>query len=249
MSTHCLNCDTALQGSYCHQCGQKASTHRITFGKFIQHDLLHGIFHLDKGILYTLKQLVYRPGYAAKGFIAGQRVAHYNIIALFIITVVLRTLVNHQISEADLFTSHTEQNKSTDVLLNETARHYYKFFYLMVIPLISVFSYLWLKKLRYNFTEHLVINCFFLTGAFMYSLLIMLVSWATHIGLGGLADLVSVLYFFISYYQLSKGSYSFLNYLWRNLLMLLCFILGLLLVFLIVVLVFYNGSFKGTTHF
>jgi hypothetical protein len=249
MSTPCFNCETPLQGNFCHVCGQKSSTHRITFKKFIQHDLLHGIFHLDKGVLYTLKTLIYQPGYAAKSFIAGKRVKHYNIFALFIIVVALRALIDHQRLHEPLFRSWTESGKHSDEVLNETVNHYYKLLYLLVIPLLSLFSYWLIKKLRYNYTEHLVANCFFLTGGFLYALLLSLVAWITHLPIGPLWFLVIGAYLFMSYFQLSRGIYSFWNFAWRGLAILLLFVLFLAIFFGAIIMVFYDGAFHGAMRF
>lgn len=72
--SNCLNCSTELISTYCHICGQKANTHRITPRHFIMHDIVHGVLHLDKGILFTLKQAFTRPGYAVMDYIAGKRI-------------------------------------------------------------------------------------------------------------------------------------------------------------------------------
>ena len=41
---------------------------------FVMHDLLHGVWHLEKGILFTLKETIIRPGQAALDYIKGKRV-------------------------------------------------------------------------------------------------------------------------------------------------------------------------------
>lgn len=168
MHKNCLNCETHLHGAYCHNCGQKASTHRITFSKFISHDLLHGIFHLDKGILYTLKSLVLNPGYAVRSFIRGQRVMHYNIFALFIIIVAVKTFIDYKISDQHIFSSLQDNHQKSDATINEALNHYYKFFYLLSIPILSVFTFLFSGKLKYNYTEHIVFNCFLLNRSFIF---------------------------------------------------------------------------------
>ena len=101
--------------------------------------------HLDKGILYTLKSLVFNPGYTIRSFLAGKRVMHYNIFALFIIVIAIKTLIDYHVSDSDMFNSL--KNKDTDVRINEAVDHYYKFFYLLSIPLLSIFSYLFSKRL------------------------------------------------------------------------------------------------------
>ena len=49
----CQNCDAEIEKYYCSTCGQKTDMQRITVKHFLFHDLLHGVLHLDKGILFT----------------------------------------------------------------------------------------------------------------------------------------------------------------------------------------------------
>lgn len=63
MSKDCLNCAaTVVPYNYCPNCGQKTTTHRYSIQHFIAHDFVHGIWHVDKGILFTLAGLFKRPG-------------------------------------------------------------------------------------------------------------------------------------------------------------------------------------------
>src|SRR4051794_36377143 len=56
----CLNCGTALTGSYCHHCGQSAHVHRSLshFGR----EILHSVLHFEGKIWRTLPLLALRPG-------------------------------------------------------------------------------------------------------------------------------------------------------------------------------------------
>ncbi|HOZ87736.1 MAG TPA: DUF3667 domain-containing protein [Bacteroidia bacterium] len=246
MSAKCLNCQTTLQGSYCHHCGQKSSTHRITFSKFVQHDLIHGIFHLDKGVLYTLKSLIYSPGYAARTFIQGKRVMHYNIFALFIIIIALKTLVDLQIAPGEVFKSSNAPAQQSDEMINTAIRHYYKFFYLLIIPLLSAFSFTLLRKLRFNFVEHLVLNAFILAGGFFYALVFSLVEYLANIPELRIYGLLFIgFYILVAYYQATRGTYGFIAYFWRSLLALILFVASLLVIFLAIIVVFYGGNFNG----
>src|SRR5690606_21269807 len=78
-STNCLNCGKQLTDKFCSGCGQKSDTHRISFKHFIAHDVLHGTFHIEKGILFTAKEALVRPGKAALDYIAGKRIKYYNV--------------------------------------------------------------------------------------------------------------------------------------------------------------------------
>jgi hypothetical protein len=83
----CLNCGTALTGSYCHACGQHAHVHRTlsAFG----HDLLHGVFHFEGKVWTTIPALFLRPGGLTRRYIAGERARFVSPLALFLFAVFL----------------------------------------------------------------------------------------------------------------------------------------------------------------
>lgn len=83
----CLNCDTALQGDFCHACGQQAHIHR-TLGAFF-HDLLHGVLHFEGKTWRTLPMLVWRPGELTRRYIDGERAKFVSPMALFLFSVFL----------------------------------------------------------------------------------------------------------------------------------------------------------------
>jgi hypothetical protein len=42
------------------------------------HDVQHGLFHFDKGMYYSAKELYWRPGHSIREFIEGKRVSHLS---------------------------------------------------------------------------------------------------------------------------------------------------------------------------
>lgn len=83
----CLNCGTALVGSYCHACGQHAHVYR-TLGAFAQ-DFLTGALNFEGKIFKTLPLLVWRPGDLTRRYVEGQRVRFVSPLALFLFCVFL----------------------------------------------------------------------------------------------------------------------------------------------------------------
>ncbi len=83
----CLNCRTALVGTHCHGCGQRAHVHKTLAS--IGHDLLHGVFHFEGRIWTTLPMLFTRPGQLTRRYIAGERVTFVSPLALFLFSVFL----------------------------------------------------------------------------------------------------------------------------------------------------------------
>lgn len=88
----CKNCNAGLQGAYCHACGQKASTGRLTIRAVLQ-NMFHGIFHCDRNILYTCYALFTRPGRMIADYIAGCRIRYFNPFTMLIITAGIATLL------------------------------------------------------------------------------------------------------------------------------------------------------------
>lgn len=83
----CRNCATALEGDYCHACGQPAHIHRSLAA--LWHDLAHGVLHFEGKIFRTLPMLAWRPGELTRRYIAGERARFVSPLALFLFTVFL----------------------------------------------------------------------------------------------------------------------------------------------------------------
>ena len=94
-SNICLNCDTVYTGSYCNRCGQSRNTPRYRFSNAFR-NILGGFTNIDNGFGRTLLDLLYRPGYMIRDFIAGKRILYFRpfqtlfvLAALYIMAVQL----------------------------------------------------------------------------------------------------------------------------------------------------------------
>ena len=94
-SNICLNCDTVYTGSYCNRCGQSRNTPRYRFSNAFR-NILGGFTNIDNGFGRTLLDLLYRPGYMIRDFIAGKRILSFRpfqtlfvLAALYIMAVQL----------------------------------------------------------------------------------------------------------------------------------------------------------------
>lgn len=83
----CANCDTHLQGAYCHACGQKAHLHtrlRHLAGEFVE-----GIAHFDGRLWRTLPLLAFRPGTLSRRWREGKRVRYVAPLHVFLFGIFL----------------------------------------------------------------------------------------------------------------------------------------------------------------
>jgi hypothetical protein len=72
---HCANCETVLQGEFCHGCGQ--SIHSVL--RPISHMLEDAgdiFFHMDERIVHTVPPLYTKPGFLTLEYFSGRRVRY-----------------------------------------------------------------------------------------------------------------------------------------------------------------------------
>jgi hypothetical protein len=79
---NCANCGTALTGSFCHACGQRAHVHRSLL--HLGEEVLHGLLHFDAKAWRTLPMLVAKPGRLTREYIDGKRTRFVSPLALFL---------------------------------------------------------------------------------------------------------------------------------------------------------------------
>jgi hypothetical protein len=185
--SNCLNCGKSLTDKYCSGCGQKADTHRISLKHFIFHDVLHGVMHIEKGMLFTAKQALIRPGKAALDYIAGKRVNYYNIFYFVLILLGVSVVLTHYYN---VLATHIDPSKVYQIEVNdigarikETFHSYGKLFIFLTVPVLAFNSYLIFRKRRLNNSEHAIISGMFLLGIFLLITIYLALGYLDLIGL------------------------------------------------------------------
>jgi hypothetical protein len=79
----CQNCDTPLQGSYCHQCGQHDFDINQSFGHTFL-EALENFFHFDTKLFRNVVTLLFRPGRLTAEFNAGKRASQMPPFRLYV---------------------------------------------------------------------------------------------------------------------------------------------------------------------
>ena len=87
----CENCDSVLQGHYCHVCGQHAHSPLRNFSHAVE-EVFESFWHLDGRIFRTVRDL-FVPGRVAAGYLAGHRVRYVAPLRLFVIISLLTFFV------------------------------------------------------------------------------------------------------------------------------------------------------------
>lgn len=151
----CKNCGNSFEGNFCNHCGQSSKISRINL-HFLWEDIQHGIFHYDKGIVFSGKSMFLKPGFIIKEYIDGKRVGHFRPISLSLVLAGIYVLVYHLLN-INLLTS---DDQASIELYNRIFEHYYWFVFI-TIPLISMGTALaFRKKSEYNFYEIFILEAF-----------------------------------------------------------------------------------------
>ena len=81
----CLNCSTPLDISdrFCHNCGQRNSTKRLTAFDYFN-EFLMSVITFDSRIFYTINDLFFEPGTISRNYIAGKRAKYANPFRFFL---------------------------------------------------------------------------------------------------------------------------------------------------------------------
>ena len=82
---NCLNCETIVQGRYCHVCGQENTVPHQSFGGLTKH-FIYDIFHFDGKFFETLIPLFFKPGVVAREYTSGKRIKFLDPIRMYLFT-------------------------------------------------------------------------------------------------------------------------------------------------------------------
>lgn len=195
----CLNCGHAVPDRFCGRCGQDAHhTHRLTL-KDMPHDVLHSIWHVDKGILYTLKTMVLRPGPTIRAYLAGKRVDHFRPLSLLFLLTGLYALF-HSVLHINMLPPRDPtmpeavwqmQQISTSFMMK-----YLSWCYVAMVPVWALFARWFLRRGGYNYAECLILVAFITAILNFFSLLYLPVMYSysgtPHIGKASVAFMLPV---------------------------------------------------------
>lgn len=158
MDNICKNCGAVVEGNYCSNCGQPLATHDINTS-FVVHDLQHGLMHINGGILHSARELFTRPGHSIREYIEGKRMKHYKPLSMLIVLAGFYSLLYHAL-DINVFRGIEDDMLNYDDV-NEWISHHFSIISLLLLPILSLSSYLIFKKQGYNYTEHIILNSFY----------------------------------------------------------------------------------------
>ena len=167
----CKKCNNKFQGNYCSNCGHPQKLERIN-GRYILSEI-GSVLNFQKGILYTIKELLIRPGQNIRAFISEDRNRLVKPIMFILITSLIYTLFVNIFHFKDGYVSYNSgdsQITSSGIIFHWISEHYGYSNILMAI-FIAVWIKILFRKYKYNFYEILILLCFIMgTGMLLLAL-------------------------------------------------------------------------------
>jgi|TARA_B110000908_G_C10090039_1_gene373610 hypothetical protein len=168
----CKNCEQNINGSFCSNCGQKSNTHRINSNYLIE-EITNNVLQVNRGIFFTIKQLAFKPGHNIREFLDGKRKYHFRPLAfvllasaIYVLTTLFtgeKTILGEILSGMIRAASDNGFEKSLLANTLNWLSNNFGYSTVLLLPFFSFASYISFIKRKYNFIEHLIINCF-ITG-------------------------------------------------------------------------------------
>ncbi len=231
----CLNCGNEVTDNYCGICGQSVHTSRITPLHLVE-ELQYGLLHINKGLLYTVKELLVRPGNTMKNYLAGKRVKYMKPFLFLIVWGLIYSIVFHFFR---FFPMKEMNNPGNEVLgyipLYDLYSAHYSLAVLVTLPFFALSTYFLFYKSGYNYTEHLVIFSY-INGAKTVILLLFYPS----ICFTKSAEIYHIVHILASIYVIWGLSQFFKSSSWLKVVgkVLLSFVLTYILLVIIITVVF-----------
>jgi len=206
---------------------EKRTVKRITIKQTII-DFLDA-FNVERGIVYTVKMLFYKPGMLIRYYLGEGRFKIVNAFRLLIITTALSLIV---LSMTDAFQTFFQLNSDSEApdeytaLVNQLYADWYNLMLWLSIPCFAFFSFLLFKKYEsFNYAEHIVIVSFFTSGTNIIGIVLLPLGYFIGLQVAFILSLIiSFLYYHLLFLDLFKKPgfgitfRAFLSYLLGNIL-------------------------------
>lgn len=189
---NCNTCQTQISQNFCPNCGQAATLKRID-SHYIIHEITH-VVHFEKGILYTIKELLIRPGVSIQNFITTNRNRLVKPIIFIVITSLIYSLIITFFHIEEGYMKIDEANPSTLGAMMKWIQSHYGYANILMGVFIAWWLKLFFKKYDYNFYEIIIMLCFTIGMGMLIFAVFALIQGLFHVIVMQFAGILGVVY-------------------------------------------------------
>ncbi|MDM1395865.1 DUF3667 domain-containing protein [Myroides odoratimimus] len=188
----CKTSHTDLSTGYCPDCGESIKLKRID-SHYVLHEISH-VLHVEKGIFYTIKELLLKPGITVQKFITEDRSKLVKPIIFIIIASLIYSLIAHYFHiESFVSYHHSGGGGVADsiFLWGDTHSGYMN---IIIGVFIAVWAKVLFKKHYFNLFEILILLCFVTGMSMLIFSVFAIIQGIVKVNLMAIAGVVGVLY-------------------------------------------------------
>lgn len=138
---------------------------------YLIQEFILGVFHVDKGFFFTIKELFIRPGKTLRNYLEGKRIRYFKPFGYLFLSATIYTFLSLALNISFNLESYVTDFMATtgeathDVLDNINLRtswitNNYALMNLLFLPFIALCSWLIFRKEKYNYGENVVIAAY-----------------------------------------------------------------------------------------
>lgn len=188
----CKNCNYEIELNYCPNCGQEAKIKRID-GSYIAHEIGQ-VLSFERGILFTIKELLVRPGENIRNFLSENRKRLVKPIIFIIATSLIFSIINQYFNIEKGYVNYDEPKQTTIGIIFKWVENNYGYANILMGIFIALWTKLFFRKYSFNFFEILILLCFVMgIGMLIYSVFA-LFQGLTHINLMQIGGVIGFIY-------------------------------------------------------
>ena len=196
----CKICDYTVTGKFCGNCGQPVQLKRVDF-HYISHEVQH-LLHFEKGFLYTIIELLIRPGKSVKEFIAFNRSRLVKPVIFLIVASLLYSTAEHFFHIEDGYVRYSSEKQSGAGAIFAWVQSHYGYGNIIMGVFIALWIKMFFKSYAFNFFEILILLCFIMGMG-----MLMLALFAVAEGLIKIKLMEAAGYAFVGYSTWAIGSF------------------------------------------
>lgn len=157
-TANCKRCNHQLFGDFCSNCGHPQKLKRIN-GKYVFSEIV-SVLNFDKGILFTIKELLIRPGLNIQKFILEDRNRLVKPILFLIVCSLFYSVFQEIFHFEEDYQQHVFDSSSTTVMIMTWISANYGYANVLMAIFIALWTKIFFRKHNYGFFEILILLCF-----------------------------------------------------------------------------------------
>lgn len=189
---NCIYCNFELHGSYCSNCGQPAKLKRID-SKYMKEEIGQ-VIQFEKGIFFTIKELLIRPGKSIREFIAKDRNRLVKPLLFIIITSLVYNLIEHYFVIENAYIKYEGSKDNMTFKIFDWIQGNYGYTNIILGFFIAFWTKILFRRYGYNIYEILVLMCFTLGIVMLLWSTLATIERLTNVSLMQYASLVGIAY-------------------------------------------------------